>query len=216
MRINRNETIAGLDVLRVRNALRAQHRQPFDPQDLADALKVPKSKALEVIEALRARGWLQTAEQWGRPKDWQTTLEGNAFTVAHATKPIPRAKADKLLAEFLKRVEEVNANDEYGYYVHEVHLFGSYLGDAAEVGDIDLAVDLRFRAMGDRDVVDHSIARARASGRRFKLYIEMLGYSEIEVRRILKARSPYISLHDMQDIEVTGAQARLIYEAKRA
>src|SRR5262249_23475104 len=57
---------------------------------------------------------------------------------------------------------------------------------------------------------------AMASGRRFKLYVEMLGYSEMEVRRILKAHSPYISLHDMRDIRATGAQARLIYEAKRA
>jgi hypothetical protein len=39
-------------------------------------------------------------------------------------------------------------------------------------------------------------------------------YGEIEVRQILKARSPYISMHPMSDIEATGAKARLIYRFK--
>jgi hypothetical protein len=112
---------------------------------------VPSRRAAGIIKELRARGWLETEEEEGY---FQTTLAGNAFAGANAIKPIPRAKADKLLETFLKRVEELNARDEFTECVHEVAVFGSYTGNSPEVGDIDLAVDIRQRRIAGRDIVE--------------------------------------------------------------
>ena len=213
MRIDRNEQIAGLNILRVRDAIRRQGRFAFDARDLVHALKVPHGKAMEVMQELQARGWIELED--GRPDLFQTTMRGNAFAGALAMKPIPRAKADKLLAEFMKRVEEVNNRDELVYYVHEVWAFGSYVGESAEVGDLDLAVDLRYREIEGRDYIEFNAERARASGRRFGNYSELLSYGDTEVRRILKARNPRISLHPMSDIKASGSPSCLLFRTDK-
>jgi len=212
MRIDRNDKIAGLNILKVREAIRKQARRPFDANDLSRALEVPKKKAAAVIEELRAREWLEPAREEGRPGEFQTTIAGNAFTTAHAIKPIPRSKADKLLEMFLKRVEELNARDEFTHRVQQVAVFGSYNGNSLEVGDIDLGIDIRQRQIAGRDIVVYSQQRAIDSGRTFRSYIEMLFYAEQKCWRFLKARSPYISLHPINDIEKIGAQARVIFK----
>jgi len=213
MRIDRSEKIAGLDILKIRNAIRKQGHNTFGVVDFANALKVQRRKAAAIITELRARGWLETAEEDHRPNHFQTTIAGNAFAAANAIKPIPRAKAEKLLGMFLKRVEELNARDEFTHCVHEVAVFGSYNGNNPDVGDIDLAIDLRRRRIDGRDFVKYSQQRAIESGRNFRSFFEMLVYAEQECWRFLKARSPYISLHPISDVKSTGAQARVIYKA---
>ena len=52
---------------------------------------------------------------------------------------INRAKAEKLLADFLQCVEEVNAHPDLPHWVTEVRVFGSYLNDSDNLGEIDLA-----------------------------------------------------------------------------
>jgi hypothetical protein len=213
MRIDRKEKIAGLDILKVRDALRAQGRRPFNVVDLEHSLKATKRTATAVIEELKARGWIAKDEEC-QPDEVQTTLAGNAFMVANAMKPIPRVKADKLLAGFLKRVEELNASDEFAYSVREVAVFGSYNGDSPEVGDVDLAVDMPQREIAGRDFVKYCLQRALESGRTFTTYPERLFYAERECWQFLKGRSPYVSVHPVSDIKATGAEARVIYTKK--
>ena len=52
---------------------------------------------------------------------------------------INRAKAEKLLADFLQCVEEVNAHPDLPHWVTEVRVFGSYLNNSDNLGEIDLA-----------------------------------------------------------------------------
>ena len=128
-----------------------------------------------------------------------------------------RAKAEKLLADFLKRVEDANGRDELSHYVHEAHIFGSYLNDDAKnLGDLDIAIELRLRQIRGRDPVKHSQDRgikAQKAGRRFRSSVELMFFGEIEVRQLLKGRGPYISLHPMSDLEATNAASRLIYKS---
>ena len=57
--------------------------------------------------------------------------------------PINREKADRIMQEFLKRVEEVNRDDSYPYRVSKLVLFGSYLNpEQMDLGDIDIAFEL--------------------------------------------------------------------------
>src|SRR5262249_28434186 len=148
-------------------------------------------------------------------RDYQTTLKGNAFIGARALKPITRKKAEQILKGFLQRAEAVNADSELTYYVGKVYLFGSMLGNAVEVDDIDLAVEFELREVGGRDPIKHSVERAEASGKTFRSPIEMMFYGELEVKGILKARSPYISIHPLSDLQATGSQSRQIFDRKR-
>jgi len=87
---------------------------------------------------------------------------------------INRAKAEKLLADFLQCVEEVNAHPDLLHWVTEVRVFGSYLNDSDKLGEIDLAIKRERRP---------------ASGSFSDAYPGRL------VALLLKGGSRYISLH---------------------
>jgi predicted nucleotidyltransferase len=53
---------------------------------------------------------------------------------------INRQVAAELLGSMLRRVNEVNADESFAFFVEEVRLFGSYLRGDREIGDLDVAV----------------------------------------------------------------------------
>ena len=59
---------------------------------------------------------------------------------ARSVPRLNRAKADKLLTDFLQSVEEVNAHPDLLHWVTEVRVFGSYLANSDDLGEIDLAI----------------------------------------------------------------------------
>ena len=93
---------------------------------------------------------------------------------------IDRAKAEKLLADFLQCVEEVNAHPDLPHWVTEVRVFGSYLNNSDYLGEIDLAIKKERRPAG---------------GAFSDAYPERL------VALLLKGGSRYISLHDVAELD---------------
>src|SRR6476620_9628125 len=91
-----------------------------------------------------------------------------------------RAKADKLLAHFLRCVDEVNAHPDLLHWVTEVRVFGSYLTNSDDLAEIDLAIKKERRP---------------ASGSFRDAYPERL------VARLLKGGSRYISLHGVAELD---------------
>jgi hypothetical protein len=71
---------------------------------------------------------------------YQPTIKGHAMRATHFVPRINRAKAEKLLADFLQCVEEVNAHPDLLQWVTEVRVFGSYLTDSDDLAEIDLAI----------------------------------------------------------------------------
>src|SRR4029077_2729872 len=76
---------------------------------------------------------------------YQPTTKGNAISVARIVRRLNRAKADKLLGDFLRCVEEVNAHPDLLHWVTEVRVFGSYLTNSDDLGDIDIAIRKKRR-----------------------------------------------------------------------
>src|SRR3954447_15232269 len=121
---------------------------------------------------------------------------------------IDRAKAEGIVDAFLERVRQVNARAELLYRVVKVNAFGSFITDAPDLGDIDLAIAMQ----GKQDEIRRAggewiatlIARARASGKQMRTHSEMLFYGELEVRRLLKSRNRYLSFHSFDQIERLG------------
>jgi hypothetical protein len=93
--------------------------------------------------------------------------------------------------------------------VDRLALFGSLLNeDATDFGDVDIQVTCVVRPS---DVENPMLRYAQASGRSFSSFFDELMWARTELRRILKRRSPYISLHD-EDIGTFTDEWRDVYE----
>jgi predicted transcriptional regulator len=138
------------------------------------------------------------------PPTYQTTTKGNALALTDFVPRMNRAKAEKLLDGVLERVVGINARADLLHWVTEVRVFGSYLTDTDDLGDIDLAIKFQRRPVkrgGDGCWSDACVKMADQSGRTFRSYFEKLCYPEISLRRIIKNRSPYISLHAIDELD---------------
>ena len=124
------------------------------------------------------------------------------------------ASAEKILTEFLKRVEEIREDDWYLYKVSKAYVFGSYLSDRNRINDVDVAIELVPKEK-DRDTLEE-LNRYKAEfemrgGRRLS-FVEKMFWAKIEVVKFLKSRSR-ISVHEIEDLSL-DPRAKLIYEDK--
>jgi hypothetical protein len=151
------------------------------------------------------------SERFGEDR-YEITSLGARLCATRFLKPITRSRAEQLVAELLKRVRDVNDRDDLQYRVKQVIAFGSYIAATVDVADIDLVIDLeRKEPPPGMDVAKWHLEYAVASGRRFGSYLDMLGCSEVEVRRLLKARSPYLAFHDMDELQTLNTQTRVLF-----
>jgi len=199
MYLDKTTQIAGWPAIQLRDALRGFHGWPFALEDFAAALKASEAQAAQLVADLMMLGYLrQVDSQETEDRQWQCTEEGFRLADARTTKPYRRAVAEQHLAALLERAREVNASDQYLYWVKRVVLFGSMLTDQPLVGDVDLAVLLVMRADDtemQRANEEDFIKRAKARGLSFSTYIEQLAYPQTVVWKHLKARSRILSLH---------------------
>ena len=120
-----------------------------------------------------------------------------------ATRLVPRinrAKAEKLLADFLRSVEEVNAHPDLLHWVTEVRVFGSYLTNSDDLGDIDIAIRKKRRPVGG-SFRDACAAMEEQNGRIVGTDRDMAFYLDLLVARLLKGGSRYISLHGVTELD---------------
>jgi predicted nucleotidyltransferase len=91
----------------------------------------------------------------------------------------------------------VNANETFLNWITEVRVFGSYLTDTDDLGDLDLAIKLARRPNW---TTDNCIAMADAIDQQM-LFHEKLNYPEKLLRQKIRNRSPYISLHYTDELD---------------
>lgn len=218
--------VAGLPIKTVRDAIREMSRHDgndygWSVERLGDHLKISATHAEWICDTLQQQGILERAPQpdgrWHSPgMYYRLSPAGTRFTNASMLKRIDRARVDRLLADLLERVKEINANDDLCYFVNEIRLFGSALDKkGVSFSDVDICYVLERRKTPSqyKDWTDWSIARAEQGHRQSMQYFEMLNYGETEVKRLLKSRSPYISLHDLNDVMAIGAESVRLYVA---
>ena len=214
LRLDKNATIAGQPIKRVRELLRRMGSAHWSHREIADFFHIDDVKAHALIDEMAVRGFLQESEQ--RPGNssrfYECGPQGSRLASARLLKPITRQKADVIIARLLQRVEMVNARPELLERVCEVRVFGSYLEERDDFGDIDVAVRTERKEGSGKDWVRESLRRAEMSGRTFSSYLDQLFYGHTEVMRLLKARSRYLSLHTMDDLEAIGALSRILFK----
>lgn len=84
------------------------------------------------------------------PFPWYSLTDvGEGITRASAVSQISRKTAEAALVDFMKRVQTINASSKYLYSIERVAVFGSFLGPRTNLGDVDVAVDLKSRLTMD-------------------------------------------------------------------
>lgn len=211
MRIQSSEEIDSVPILEVRRLLRGVGEY-WTGASVIKILGIPRRKAKTLIDELNRREFIE-AVKVGSTFYWKATLAGNALALATAAGAIRRETADRVFAEFLSRVEEVNNNPYYLYRIKTVILFGSYLESVGPVGDIDLAIELVPKE-GDAGKASRKMMQrgkeAEERGRRFSTFMERLLFASTEVWRFLKSRSRTLSLHDSSDPILERVNYRVI------
>jgi predicted nucleotidyltransferase len=161
-------------------------------------------------------GYLERDEDGISGARWRTTIKGNALAQASAAAAVSRKTADRAVGALLERVRQVNTDEKLAYIVEQVILFGSYLGDAPKVNDVDVAVQLRRRSDDDAQFLrqcSKRVQQALRDGRVFRSSVEQVLWPQLEIARMLKSGSRVLSLHDaeLEALLLEQPSTRVIY-----
>jgi hypothetical protein len=142
---------------------------------------------------------------------WLTTSRGNALAQARLGKAGRRVTAGRHLDQVVARARAYNADPGRLLTIARITVLGSCLDPAGcHGGRLDLAVSA-IRRESDRDLyVRKVLAYARASGRRFGAFHELIYWPDQELRMVLKNRSPAISITDHDTSSLAGG-LELVY-----
>ena len=113
---------------------------------------------------------------------------------------LTQAEADHEVWAFLDRVSRVANNDTYAWEVEYAFIFGSYLRGGGVYGDINIAVQLRRKAMS-RQHLSTSLAEA---------------FRRRRVHRVLQAQSPHLSLMALWALAPCAWPFAILYRAPGA
>jgi predicted nucleotidyltransferase len=215
VRLDPQETIAQIPILKIRDFIRSHADYSWSMSSLASALKLSPKRASEVLQELLHRGYIRLDRPKHNGDHYRRTQDGATFCLASGSRPITRRVADRKLAEFLQRVHQVNASPNFAYRVRKVEVFGSYLTNSETLSDVDIAVDLAPREADSKkqdalheDRIKHALSQKRS----FRNIVDEEYWPEREVLLFLKSHSHAISLHTISDKRVYGDKCKVLYE----
>ena len=170
--------------------------------------RIPDQRAAaeKLIAALSTDGYIEESRRdpTNNKVIYCCTMKGGALGLTRLVRRMNRAKAEALLKDMLARVAEINAKAELLHWITEIRIFGSYLTDTDDIGDLDVAIRLeRHKVDGKWSKACNELADK--SGKTL-YFLERLTYPKTELFRRIKNRSPYISLHEMAELEENREQ----------
>ena len=217
MHIDKSDCILNIPIIKVRDFLRRNKMYEWTVTSVADEIHISIFDATSLVNELEKQGYIETTEMRHGEQSWRNTIKGNALSQASAAKPVSRKTAERLLREFLGRVDNVNNDSQFLYKVNKVVLFGSYLTNEDKLNDIDLAVELKFKEQNlerRKELIHERINEARKNGKIFRSFLEEICWPEIEVRKFLKSGSRTLSIHPIEDssLGIESGNFRIIYQ----
>jgi hypothetical protein len=227
MRLDPKVSIVGHRQIDVRNFLR--ELEGHGHAEAARRQLRGAAKLEELLSALREDGLIHwgTDGSHGRYDEprWVLTDLGQRFCVAKAIKPLQRSKADRIVFDMLDRVHKAIDDDGQLYEAERLFLFGSYIQDTLDCGDIDVCFDPRPKAKFNggkttwptsKEFDRHHRALIAHDGYRPRNMIEQLFYAQYKLRRAVKGRVAAISMHEIEDLKGTNFPFMVAYEAPGA
>jgi predicted nucleotidyltransferase len=199
MRIDSKTPIAGLPSLKVRDFFRKyKSYEFFNIEDVATHFGLSPKLSNSSLKKLLKLGYIKKTKTPQGDLAWKVTTEGNALSLANAGPPVKRINAESMIQEFLNRVNLVNNDPHYLKRVTKVVVFGSFLGEKIELGDVDLAVDLQWKEEDpekNQRILFGKIKDALDAGKNFSSPFDQIFWPEQEVWQFLKSRCRGLNLH---------------------
>jgi hypothetical protein len=127
MRIAKEEVVAGHSALRVRGFLRRFECGFFMLSAAENFMQLKSRQAKKFINDMVALELIELTMPFKNEAAFQVAARGHAFANAMAAKPISRGTAERVLREFMDRMNAVNASKEYAFGIRSAILFGSML-----------------------------------------------------------------------------------------
>lgn len=202
MRIMKGQLIAGLPALKVRDFFRYE-RGIINEVSIGHWLTISKTKRLALLEKLSSEGYLR------RKKNgiYEFTDLGRRLGCASGAPPLSRPKAEAMLEDLKKRIEHVNSDAAFTWYVRRIVVFGSFLDPSRQqLGDLDVAVEI-LRKPGLTGEDDKALTlRDERNGKKFKGE-ERYYWPGRKVEAFLKNGQQGLSLHGVvQEGEILEKQ----------
>lgn len=211
MRVSKSDMICGLPAADARHLMRA-YGDYRSAHTACTLLGLDEGPAEAQLDSFVEAGYLRLDESKRQPRQWITTIKGNALAQAGFGKPISRRTANRHLSEVIERARSYNADQKYLLSVSSIRVFGSYLDETVgSLGDLDLAVTVVRRETDGERFVEKVLEYSRASGRSFGSFIDELFWPRRELQMILKKRSPAISITS-EDISKLTDRFHTVYE----
>lgn len=187
--------VLGRPLAEVRRVLRLDAGEGFDIEAARQRIADDDYAVRRFLADLVTDEWLVQ----DRADHWTVTAKAKELQFESRGR-LTRPKADGLVGELLAKVRAVNADPKYAYKVDSVVLFGSYLSGRDRIGDIDVAVALRPR-LQNREAQKALEETARSRGPRSRNIVERVYKPQREVRQVLKAKSSWLDVRDISELE---------------
>jgi predicted nucleotidyltransferase len=198
--------ILGRPLAEVRRVLRLDAGEGFDIEAARQRIAGDDYAVRRFLADLTTDEWLIQ----DRPDHWTATPKAKELQFESRGR-LTRAKADGLVAQLLARVRAVNGDPKYAFKVDSVVLFGSYLSNRDRIGDVDVAIALRPR-LRNKDAQEALEESARSRGTESRNIVERLFRPRREVRQALKARSSWLDVRDVSELDELLQTRRVDYK----
>lgn len=225
MRIDWRQELEGYSLLQIRDVLR---KLPFTNSDFTAGFfcrHLPGASQLtakRVVLGLIESGLVTFSEAPPRPSAtrFELTNTGISLRAAHATKRFKRARAEQAVTKLLGMVEQINADPIYLHDIESVAVFGSFITEEPDLGDIDVGVKLRARwkpypGFLGKEKTDRE-RRIEIFEQKFPPPVSFYkkgfwrSWPETYTRRLLRT-DPGIKIIERQELETIGCPYRQIY-----
>lgn len=249
MRIDWSQRVGGTEPLEIRNLIAratSKGREPLDLDGIATALagfksgshryvfredkSLQMSRAEHLLGIMAASGLIRIAkiayskEATEHDYSFSLTSTGRGLYAADKRKRMSRTQADKLVEQVLEAARNINADPSQHFDIAQLSLYGSYLSDTPDLGDLDVAFEMKRRQFPEeKDTLDGRDTPRRARARRFEAKhpapasqsIRHLAWYNYSWDRIVPLRmlrvSRLVSLTEMYRLDSLGCASMEIY-----
>jgi hypothetical protein len=169
--------------------------------------------ASSFIKDLVVAGFLALDGEKDDEATYRVTELGMRLAAAKLTKRFDRKTADAMIAALIDRAQVINNDPHIPLCVGRIRAFGSYITDAADLGDIDLTVDLIVRDGAD---LGDELAYGKTYGPRANTFIARMFRCQALVLQRLRARQTRLSFHMKDEIVAILPALKPIFAPHRA
>lgn len=172
--------------------------EPITLEEFSEALGAPTDEAEPVLKLMTEAGYFVPGDN-----GFERARPFTQLAAARISNGLSRAEADALLARVLLKAQEINgAPALHRVRVECIVVFGSYLGDKAQLGDLDLGVRVTEISEPREGRMSISELRKALQGRS----------PSARARSALGLRRPRdISIHDLEEVLHLGTQFRVVF-----